>query len=219
MNFLANQPIKWYALLKYNSHTIQFIHLRYSMVFRIFMVVQPQTQSILHFSKFQKRNLVQIRDHSHSFQFPQVWSNNNLLLIVCILACSGLPNWLSGKESACIAEAAGDTGSIPGWGRSPREVKATHSSILAWRSPWWGQCPQGHKESDTTEVTQHSAAQHLPILDISYRQIHTICDLPRMISWNTLAISPILQHSFLSLFYYCIIYLLFTYTIVYSSSH
>ena len=28
-----------------------------------------------------------------------------------------LPQWLSGKESACNAGAAGDTGSIPGLGR------------------------------------------------------------------------------------------------------
>ena len=31
----------------------------------------------------------------------------------------GLPWWLSGKESACNAGDAGDTGSIPGLGRSP----------------------------------------------------------------------------------------------------
>ena len=31
---------------------------------------------------------------------------------------------------------AGDTGSIPGSGRSPEEEMGTHSSILAWRIPW-----------------------------------------------------------------------------------
>ena len=31
---------------------------------------------------------------------------------------------------------AGDTGSIPGSGRSLGEGNATHSSILAWRIPW-----------------------------------------------------------------------------------
>ena len=31
----------------------------------------------------------------------------------------GLPQWLSGKESACDAEDVGDTGSFPGLGRSP----------------------------------------------------------------------------------------------------
>ena len=33
----------------------------------------------------------------------------------------GLPWWLSGKESACNAGAAGDSVSIPGKGRSPGE--------------------------------------------------------------------------------------------------
>ena len=42
------------------------------------------------------------------------------------------PRWLSGKESAC---SAGDTGSIPGSGRSLGEGMATHSSILAWEIP------------------------------------------------------------------------------------
>ena len=31
---------------------------------------------------------------------------------------------------------AGDVGSIPGLGTSPGELKATHSSILAWKIPW-----------------------------------------------------------------------------------
>ena len=29
-----------------------------------------------------------------------------------------------------------DMGSIPGWGRSPGGVRATHSSTLAWRITW-----------------------------------------------------------------------------------
>ena len=37
-----------------------------------------------------------------------------------------------GKESACNA---GDPGSIPGLGRSPREGMVIQSSILAWRTP------------------------------------------------------------------------------------
>ena len=47
-----------------------------------------------------------------------------------------LPQWLSGKESACNAGDAGDVGSIPRSRRSPGEGKAIHSSILAWRMPW-----------------------------------------------------------------------------------
>ena len=44
----------------------------------------------------------------------------------------GFPCGLAGKESACNV---GHLGSIPGLGSCPGEGKATHSSILAWRSP------------------------------------------------------------------------------------
>ena len=47
-----------------------------------------------------------------------------------------------GKESACNV---GGPCSIPGSGRSPEEGMATHSSTLAWRTPW------GRKGSDTTQ--------------------------------------------------------------------
>ena len=45
----------------------------------------------------------------------------------------GLPDGSVSKELACKV---GDLGSIPGLGRSPEKGKATHSSILAWRTPW-----------------------------------------------------------------------------------
>ena len=48
----------------------------------------------------------------------------------------GLPQWLSYKEPACSEGDAGDTGSIPGLGRSLEEEMATRSSILAWKIPW-----------------------------------------------------------------------------------
>ena len=44
----------------------------------------------------------------------------------------GLPQWFSGKESACNA---GDPGLIPGSGRSPGEGNDCYSNILAWRIP------------------------------------------------------------------------------------
>jgi len=44
----------------------------------------------------------------------------------------GFPGGSVGKESTCNA---GDLGSIPRSGRSPREGNTTHSSILAWRIP------------------------------------------------------------------------------------
>ena len=48
-----------------------------------------------------------------------------------------------------------------GWEDPLEEGMATHSDILAWRIPWTEEpgrlySPQGHKESDTTEGTQHA---------------------------------------------------------------
>ena len=52
----------------------------------------------------------------------------------------GLPQCLSGNESACNAgDVAGDAGSTPGSGRSPEREIATHSSILAWEIPRTGE--------------------------------------------------------------------------------
>ena len=47
----------------------------------------------------------------------------------------GFPNGPDDKESACNAGNMGDTGLIPGLGRSPGGGHATHSSILAWKIP------------------------------------------------------------------------------------
>ena len=60
--------------------------------------------------------------------------------IVYLLA--GLPQWLSGKESACNAGATGDAGLIPGSGRSPG---GRHGNPLPYsclenpmdRETWW----------------------------------------------------------------------------------
>ena len=60
-----------------------------------------------------------------------------------------LPQWLSGKESACNARDLS-----LGW-EDPLEKGM--ASIPAWRIPWTeepgGYSPWGHKESDTTEHT------------------------------------------------------------------
>ena len=55
--------------------------------------------------------------------------------IICIQTrlCTGFPGGSDSKESAC---STGDTGLIPGSGRSLEEEMATHSRILAWRTPW-----------------------------------------------------------------------------------
>ena len=70
----------------------------------------------------------------------------------------GLPQWLTGKESACNAGATGDVGSIPGSGRS---LGGGHGNPLQYsclenpmdRGAWWAIVHKVTKESDTTEVT------------------------------------------------------------------
>ena len=62
----------------------------------------------------------------------------------------GFPGGSDGKESACDA---GDPGSIPGSGRSPREQNGSplqYSCLESsmYRGAWWS---MGGKESDTTE--------------------------------------------------------------------
>ena len=40
------------------------------------------------------------------------------------------------KNPPASAGDEGDVGSILGSGKSPEKERVTHSSILAWRSPW-----------------------------------------------------------------------------------
>ena len=56
---------------------------------------------------------------------------------ICELPYSviGFPQGLGGKEFACNAGVAGDSGSMPGSGRSMEEEMAIHSSILARKVP------------------------------------------------------------------------------------
>ena len=81
-----------------------------------------------------------------------------------------LPEWCSGKESACEAEDVGDVNvEIPslGWEDPLEDSMTTHSSILAWRIPWQrnlaGYSPYGHSESDTTEATEYTCNLLIPI--------------------------------------------------------
>ena len=75
---------------------------------------------------------------------------------VLIAVSSGLPWWLSGKESSCNAGDAGDLGMIPWVGKIPWRRKWQPTSVFlpgkshgqrnqADHSPW------GHKELDTIE--------------------------------------------------------------------
>ena len=63
------------------------------------------------------------------------WVTNSFtftLLITAVLGVEGLPLWLSGKESACIA---GDLGCIPGLGRSPGEGKGSPLQYSGLENP------------------------------------------------------------------------------------
>ena len=72
--------------------------------------------------------------------------------VSCVYKCEGLPGGSASKESACNK---GDPSSILGQEDPLEKGMATHSSILAWRSPWtedWGgYSPWGRGELDTME--------------------------------------------------------------------
>ena len=43
-----------------------------------------------------------------------------------------------------------------GWEDAPGEGTGNTLQCLAWRIPWTGYSPWGHKELDTAEATEHS---------------------------------------------------------------
>ena len=47
------------------------------------------------------------------------WFTSDKIHLIYVKGDHGLPQRLSGKESACNAGVIRDVGSIPGWGRSP----------------------------------------------------------------------------------------------------
>ena len=74
---------------------------------------------------------------------------------------NGLLRWLSGKESA---SQAGDTGSLPGSGRSPREGNGTLLQYSCLensmdRGAWWA-IVHGVTESDTTKLLKHGTLEN-----------------------------------------------------------
>ena len=89
--------------------------------------------------------------------------------------CSGA---LVGKNPPARAGDVRDTGSIPGWGRSPwrRACQPTvfflpgeshgHRNLVGY-SPW------GHKESDTTEASQH-ARSNMCVLNQMHSLNHSV---------------------------------------------
>ena len=79
---------------------------------------------------------------------PQPW----LRIIAHMGDKWGLPQWFSGKESACTA---GDSDSTSGSGRSPGEGNSKPLQFFARESQGQrslaGYSPWNHKESDTAE--------------------------------------------------------------------
>ena len=75
---------------------------------------------------------------------------------------SGYQGSLAGSDSKKSTYNAGTWVGSLGWDDPLDKGMAIHSSILAWRIPWTrslaDHSPQGHKESDTTEVTEHTWA-------------------------------------------------------------
>ena len=72
------------------------------------------------------------------------------------MVTTGLPQWLSSKRSSCNAGEAGDTGSVPEWGRSPGggnnnpfQYSCQKKSHRQRRLEVY--TPQGCKEADMTE--------------------------------------------------------------------
>ena len=55
---------------------------------------------------------------------------------ISLLLRVSFPGSSDGKESTCNAGDTGDAGSVPWLGKSLEKKMVTHSSILAWKTPW-----------------------------------------------------------------------------------
>ena len=81
------------------------------------------------------------RDHwSCQTRMLGVFSLNIAFSVLMYVIILGIPQWLSGKESAY--NVGGDTGLIPGWGRSPGEGNSNPVQYSCLRNPmnwgaWW----------------------------------------------------------------------------------
>ena len=86
------------------------------------------------------------------------------------------PSRSDGKASAYNA---GDPGSIPGWGRSLEKEMATHSSILAWRTPWTEE--PGRLQSVGSKGVGHDrVTDRLPLLGRCPKHLPG-CDKPKWV--------------------------------------
>ena len=114
-----------------------------------------------------------------------------LLICIVIMYNNGLPKWCSGKESACQA---GDTGLIPGSGRSSGEGNGKLLQYSCLENPMdrgaWRATVHGVAESDMTEWLSLSLSV---VFSFSFQWIYILPD----ISSISLNISPIISVVFL----------------------
>ena len=101
----------------------------------ILLLFIPGIRNLCHFALIQSEACF-CMTHKNDFYGLKAWQS---------------PQWLSGKESACYA---GDTGLIPGLGRSPGEGNGNPLQYSCLdnsmdRGAWWAPC--SHEESGTTE--------------------------------------------------------------------
>ena len=79
----------------------------------------------------------------------------------------GFPGGLVGKESSCNAGDTKDAGSFPGLGRTPGGGHGNPLQYSCLENPMdrrpWRASPQGPKESDMTEATEHICTILIPL--------------------------------------------------------
>jgi len=73
-------------------------------------------------------------DHKKSETIYQLKNKNKVIIFII-----GLPQWLSGKESAAMQELQEMWGQSLSWEDPLEKEMATHSSVLAWRIPGTGE--------------------------------------------------------------------------------
>ena len=109
------------------------------------------------------------------WSFSSLWDTNVTFDLWYIVL--GLPWWLSGKESACNAGAAGVSGSIPGSGRSPGGGSSNPLQYSCLGNPmdrgaWWatvhGITRVGH---DLVTIHHHP----LPFTALPVKVVSQIC--------------------------------------------
>ena len=93
-----------------------------------------------------------------------------------LLQTTGLPWWLSRKESACNAEGAGDSGSVLGLGGSPGEGNDNPLQCTCLKNPidrgasWAIVCGVAKSWPWLSTHHQKSATDYSPILGCTWRQ-------------------------------------------------